>query len=420
MRLKLIIGISIFILHASLAIAGDHPSWRDSDYFDNVEIQCQSDATNDWTPEEQHYIDTLWEETLLYLDSYLKSITSATGKCRDSAEAIIQTYNPETGKKESRCIMKYRTMQLLAKHVLAILENPDKAKQCFAPERTAEGQFTPSEALYSLSPVAKWMQRPLLTDYYRKIGGEMGRRGIEFAESFHKIAAKTNSKTHFNRDITINGLPNLWASVGWVPMYSVKEMWTAGTPRFRSGYAYGEVMGPWGLLRIKSINGESVGAEIGMTVQVFDTTYPYHFHDSQEIYQTLTVPQCADQNQSYLMFWDNPALTLVKETDTHYYVEVDGARDDRWKKWFMNSDPDKDWLLYLERNAIHAFNTKAGCNAGLEDSGFVTVWARPTSRDANYLKGVTSICRLKDQALPIEDVNDPAAAVICKCRKWQY
>ena len=45
-------------------------------------------------------------------------------------------------------------------------------------------------------------------------------------------------------------------------------------------------MGPWGLLRIKEIDGELVGAEIGMTIQL-ESFYPYHFHHSQEIYMNI-------------------------------------------------------------------------------------------------------------------------------------
>ena len=47
-------------------------------------------------------------------------------------------------------------------------------------------------------------------------------------------------------------------------------------------------MGPWGKLRFKEIDGETVGAEIGMTVQLFNTSHSCHFHHPQEICIPLT------------------------------------------------------------------------------------------------------------------------------------
>lgn len=57
-------------------------------------------------------------------------------------------------------------------------------------------------------------------------------------------------------------------------------------------------MGPWGnRRRIDEIDGEKVARRFAMTVQLFNTSYPYHYHHPQEIYMTLTKPQCIDQNQ---------------------------------------------------------------------------------------------------------------------------
>ena len=76
----------------------------------------------------------------------------------------------------------------------------------------------------------------------------------------------------------------------WAGYRSTRKIHDAGGDRFRGGYLYAELMGPWGNLRIEEIDGEKVGAEIGMTVQLFNTSYPFHYHHPQEIYMTLTKP----------------------------------------------------------------------------------------------------------------------------------
>ena len=72
----------------------------------------------------------------------------------------------------------------------------------------------------------------------------------------------------FPFDITANALPHLWSSAGWVPMYAWdSERNKKNFLKTRGMYAYAEVLGHWGLIRIDEINGEKVGAEIGMVNQ---------------------------------------------------------------------------------------------------------------------------------------------------------
>lgn len=340
-------------------------------------FKCQEDVPEQtWSDEEQKHVDLFWKETLSYLDGYLAVLETPSGACLDSAEATIQTFAAATGEKQSRCILKYRDMELLAKHLRAILGEPEKAKACFDPQKnyTAFQLYTPNERLREKSEVAKWLDRPLLTDYFAKMGGPIGKAGLELNENFVDIASKTDTKARWKRDVSINGLPHLWSSVGWIPFYAENE--EGRNERFRGGYLYAEVMGPWGNLRIEEIDGEPVGAEIGMTVQVFDSSYPFHYHHPQEIYVTLTSPQCVDQNKYMVLHWDSDQLQQDR-VDDGWAVTVDGSAD-AWKRWFKDQDPTNEWLTYFERNAIHAFHLKEGCNATIENAGLVTVWARST------------------------------------------
>ncbi|MCZ4305439.1 dimethylsulfonioproprionate lyase family protein [Zoogloeaceae bacterium G21618-S1] len=379
-----------------------------------AEFVCQDDVKpRTYSAAEQKLVDQFWSESLTYLGQYLKTIETPTGQCKDSAEATIQTFDAKTGKQQTRCIMKYRDMELLAKHLSAIIAEPDKAKRCFDPQKDYDAfpLYTPSAKVQALSPVSTWLQRPLLTDYYRKMGGAIGEAGLALNENFVAVTSRTDTTAHWSHDISIKGLPTLWSSVGWIPFYA--ENPAAGTDRFRGGYLYAELMGPWGNLRIKEIDGETVGAEIGMTVQLFNTSYPFHYHHPQEIYMTLTKPQCIDQNKYMVMHWDSDEFKHAR-TETGWRVEIDGAND-RWKKWFANQDAKHEWLTYFERNAIHAFHAKEGCNQTIENSGLVTVWARSTAQDNEQS---TRLCNPASGPMGPKGLP-PHEKAVCELRDWK-
>lgn len=379
-----------------------------------AEFKCQDDVPKaSYTAEDQTHLDQFWNETLLYLDAYLDVLKTPTGACKDSAEATIQTFDSTTGGKQSRCILKYRDMELMAKHLQAILDEPEKAKACFDPQKnyTAFQLYTPNVKLQEMSEVSRWLDRPLLVDYFKKIGGEVGKAGFDLNGNFVSITSKTDTQAHWKRDVSINGLPNLWSSVGWIPFYAENE--EARNERFRGGYLYAEVMGPWGNLRIENIDGEPVGAEIGMTVQLLNSSYPYHYHHPQEIYLTLTKPECVDQNKYVVLDWDSDQLHQQRTKDG-WLVTIDGSSD-AWKKWFKNQDPTQEWLTYFERNAIHAFHLKEGCNASIENSGLVTVWARSTARDNQQS---TRLCRPADGKPHVDDMM-PWTKAVCELKNWK-
>lgn len=377
-------------------------------------FKCQDNVPDSsYSADEQKLVDQFWEETLAYLEAYVEALQTPTGNCKDSAEATIQTFDTATGEKMSRCILKYRDMELLAKHLRAVLAEPEKAKACFDTQKnyTEFQLYTPNAELQSMSPVSRWLDRPLLTEYFSDMAGPVGEAGLELNENFVEIVSKTDTQAHSARDVSINGLPNLWASVGWIPFYAENE--NARNDRFRGGYVYAEVMGPWGNLRIAEIDGEPVGAEIGMTAQLFDSSYPYHFHHPQEVYMTLTKPQCIDQNTYMVMHWDSDVLEQER-VEGGWAVTVDGS-DGAWKTWFKDQDPSQEWLTYFERNAIHAFHLKEGCNATIENSGLVTVWARSTARDNQQS---TRLCRPADGEPHVNEMM-PWTRAVCDLQDWK-
>ncbi|MGY9003150.1 MAG: dimethylsulfonioproprionate lyase family protein [Rhodospirillales bacterium] len=375
-----------------------------------AEFTCNSDVpTESYSPEEQALVDTYWDEVLTYLGAYHAVLTQPSGRCLDSAEAVIQTYDGHTGTQQSRCIMRYSDVKQVMSHVKAVLDEPEKAKACFDPQKPDANPmlYTPSVTVQQSTKVSRWLNRPLLTDYYREMGGEVGQSGLELNKNFLEITTRTNALPHWPTDVSINGLPVLWSSVGWLPMYSKRP--DAINKRFRGGYLYAEVMGPYGNLRIDTIDEEKVEAEIGLTVQLFNSAYPFHHHDPQEIYINLTLPKCVDQNTYALMHWDNPALIQERRNDG-WAVHVDGASG-AWKQWFRNLNTRTGWLAYIERNAIHAFFLKEGCNQTIENSGLVTSWARTTSRTSDQN---THIC---EPALAGGESMMPWTKGICHIRE---
>ena len=118
-----------------------------------AEFVCQDDVkAHVYSAAEQELVDRFWAESLTYLGQYLKTLETPTGQCKDSAEATIQTFDSRTGKQQTRCIMRYRDMELLAKHLGAVLAEPDKAKRCFDPQKDYDAftLYTPSAKVQEL------------------------------------------------------------------------------------------------------------------------------------------------------------------------------------------------------------------------------------------------------------------------------
>jgi hypothetical protein len=378
-----------------------------------AEFLCQNDVPSaPLAGSERKLVDQFWAESLIYLRLYLKALETPTGQCMRSAEAVVQTDRSETGEAQKHCILEYRDVQLMAKHIRAILSEPSKAKTCFDAQKNYKtiSLYTPSAQVRQLSATSVWINRPLLTDYYRKMGGTIGASGTELNENFVTIASRTATDSHWSSDVGIKGLPTLWSSVGWIPMYAENPQ--AGSDRFRGGYLYAEMMGPWGNLRIAEIDGEKVGAEIGMTVQLSNTFYPYHYHHPQEVYMTLTRPQCVGQNKHMIINWDSSQFKHMRKADG-WTVEIDGSND-RWKKWFVDQDSENEWLTYSERNAVHAFDLTEGCNETVKNTGLVTVWARSTSRDNEQ---ATRFCR-NDDGREKNHQQRPGVKTVCKLHNW--
>ncbi len=380
----------------------DVPDFLDADDIANAEFKCLTDPVQ-YSSSDQKYVDILWDETLSYLNAYAKALTNdANSGCINSDSAIYET----AGGVKRMCIMDRRDMKLMVKNIYQVINNPEKAKQCFSAREDVDWIYSPGGELEQKSSVAKWLKRTTFEEFFDKkvTNEEVKEYGRQFAKNFYKMVTGADLKmpASFPYDVSANSLPNLWASVGWFPMYAEdSERNKRNFLNIRGGYAYAEVFGPWGLLRIDEINGEKVGAEVGMVAQSVDTFYPYHNHAISEIYYTMREPACVNQFKNFAIREDNELVKTVREDDRQRVISFDTGMADEHRMW-VSTAPGKDPLTYFHQNTIHAFDIDGSCEARPEEKAMVTVWARSNAHDRRNDYGTTLLC--ESQSKP----NTPA------------
>ncbi|QYJ93546.1 hypothetical protein [Shewanella spartinae] len=384
--------IALSLLSANGAMAASLPDFLDQQDIDNAEFKCLG-APVEYSAADQKYVDMLWDETLTYLKAYAIALTNGENShCLNSDEALFDT----TQGGQKICIMDRRDMKLMVKNIYQVINNPDKAKQCFGAREEVNWIYNPGGELTKHSPVAQHFKRTSFDEFFKTkvTNKEVQKLGKTFTKNFAKMVTGDEVKmpSAFPYDISANALPNLWAAAGWFPMYAEESKRNdKNFNNIRGGYAYAEIFGHWGLLRIDEINGEKVGAEVGMTVQSVDTLYPYHNHAISEIYYNMRVPACTNQFKSFAVRADSPLLTTVKEDDKMRRVQFDAAQHNGHTQWLAGSSQ-QDSLLYFHQNTIHAFDVDGSCEAKPEERAIVSVWARSNAHDKRNDYGTTLLC----------------------------
>ncbi|MBU3021205.1 dimethylsulfonioproprionate lyase family protein [Aestuariibacter sp. A3R04] len=351
----------------------------------------------------------LWSQTLTYLQGVREILTENNG-CNDGPLAVVET-NDGGGNVARQCVTKYQDVQKAIKHLDSVLKEPDAARKCFDTQKHYDAfpLYSANDDIKAKSTVAAWLDRPTLVAFYQQKSGELKDAGLSLANDFWAILQQSKMPYYLKTDISVRQLPDLWAAVGWLPFYADSEK--AHNVRFRGGYAYAEVMGPWGLLRIKTIDGEPVGAEIGMTVQLSDTFYPYHYHHPQEFYMPLTSASCGDEHLFFVAQEDSALFERHSRQDG-FYIDADPSAD--LPAWFIPQSPNGNNFTYFERNAIHAFNVGKGCSN--QPSGLVSVWGRTTARDNEQS---TRLCEVVEKRSVARNA-EPHSRYICNPTKWEY
>ncbi len=400
--MRMLVMMLLLLVTAGWAEADQLPNFLDRAEIENAEFTCLT-AKASYAPAEQKHIDVLWAETLKYLEAFSVALTTGTAEgCRHSDEAIYET----TDGLARMCVMDQRDMQLMVKHIYQVLHNPDKAKECFGAREDVDWIYSPGGELEANSPVAQWLNRMTFQEFFetKVTNPDVRARGESFTRNFYKMVVGDDitMPPHFPFDVSARALPNLWAAVGWFPMYGEdSERNKRNFIDVRGGYAYGEVFGHWGLLRIDEINGEKVGAEVGMTAQSVDTFYPYHNHAISEMYYTMREPACVNQFKTFAVRESNPLVKTVSENETTRVISFDTGMPNEHRMWSTSAN-DRDPLVYFHQNTIHAFEVDGDCEAKPEEKALVSVWARSNAHDTRNDYGTTLLC--ESQARP----NTPA------------
>ncbi|KPM32151.1 Hypothetical protein I595_1800 [Croceitalea dokdonensis DOKDO 023] len=371
------------------------PDFLDKAEIENFDCNCLEKEVN-YTKQEQKYVDILWEESLQYLKAYAIALTTSTGNCVDSDQAIYETVDGH----KKLCVMDEKDMRLMVKHIYLVLLNQDKAKKCFAARKDLDWLYSPGGKARENSIVDQWLDRMTLEEFFKQkvADPEVRQAGVSFANNFNKMITGDDIElpSNFPYDISANALPNLWSAVGWVPMYAEEsERNVRNFKKTRGGYAYGEIFGHWGLLRIDEINGEKVGAEIGMVVQAVNTFYAYHNHAISEMYHTIRKPACVNQFKTFAIDEDNPAVNTVYEDKSLRRIQFDTNVPQEYMMWSTGA-ADNQPFVYFHRNTIHAFEVDGNCEAKPEEKALVTIWARSNAADRRNDYGTTLLCESAD------------------------
>ncbi|PLY07380.1 MAG: hypothetical protein C0625_06490 [Arcobacter sp.] len=144
--------------------ASELPNFLDKKDIINAEFKCLG-TTKKYNKEEQKHIDVLWDETLSYLNAYAQALTnSSQSQCLNSDEAMIDSTN---GVKKM-CIMDRRDMKILVNNIYQVVNNPDKAKECFSAREDVSWIYSPGEEIEKNSPVAQWLNRTTFEEFFDK------------------------------------------------------------------------------------------------------------------------------------------------------------------------------------------------------------------------------------------------------------
>ncbi|MEG2432887.1 MAG: hypothetical protein RSB25_14665, partial [Acinetobacter sp.] len=150
----------------------------------NATFTCRN-APQHYSASEQQHIDELWADTLAFLQGFADTLTSPdnTGSCRFSGNAITETNTLALTGPKRQCITENQDVQDLLKEIYSVLNNKDEAFKCFTPQKDVDGLYSPGGALTQNSPVATWLNRKTLGDYFRnQQDSTLRKEGIFFGQ----------------------------------------------------------------------------------------------------------------------------------------------------------------------------------------------------------------------------------------------
>jgi hypothetical protein len=331
-----------------------------------IEIVCLEGTT---AAPQAPETEALFAETMAYLEVWRASMTQPGEGCETSRVALsTRGHDIRTG-----CIEDAAFIEVF-EHVGRMLAHPEATRACFDPlalgvESKAFRGAAPSVAAQEAAR-AMGVERPLLTELFAHEGA-LGAKLAQMEGDYDRAIARLGPRDHLPGDVSPKALPRLWAAAGWVAFYSDEE--AAGSDDFRGSYMYTELMGPWGMIRVDTVDGEVFQGEIGLTYQGAGSFYLPHLHYPQEIYATLSEPAC--DRQFEVAFQPQSELTAGETFSPSGH-------------WVDGSDP-AIWAYYEGRETLHAFRA-SDCEGQATDNALISMWARAQVRDGT--DQATHIC----------------------------
>lgn len=371
-----------------------------------VSFKCSENVADEnvFLGTESRFAEKLYDETLTYLNGYVELLEEKSSNCSTGAKLTTQNVTP----KSEICSEKVARVRQIIRHSRVILDNPKQFSACFdfATNLANVESFTPSMDIQNVSPVAKHANRILLDDFYEKAGlnSIVTRTGVELSRDFRHITNENIVNDQKFIKMSAINLPNLWFAVGWNPMYS-SRLEPALSERFRGGYLYAEVVGPVGLLRVDSIEGEPFNLELGMTVQISDSWYPYHFHDPMEIYIDISERSCEGKDTSAFINLRQSGLGDSIGGRRNAILLGPGGLSASFSPSYLGQ------IKYFERDTIHSFKVPEACSEH-DPYGLISIWSRLSASD-DYSNQATYICNPLDPQFVQRPIPPERSEFIC-------
>ena len=164
-----------------------------------------------------------------------------------------------------------------------------------------------------------------------------------------------------------NGNRRIFANAGWIPMYARKKSrldFPTMDDNFRGRYAYTELVGPTGMLRVNTVNEVDFNVMIGAAIQGDGTFYAPHKHLSPELYIPL-----------------RKSCHKLREVDRGALVQSMkfGFVTDHLAPLTIDDYPNIWWI----GPSVHHFFKVGNCYGNKEQRGLVMIWARTDTSDLN-------------------------------------
>ncbi|MDC0253666.1 hypothetical protein OAK75_02125 [Bacteriovoracales bacterium] len=316
-----------------------------------VRVECLNKTKAPHTKENE----ALFKQVILYLKKFHNLLSSPMKGCK-RASVLISTDPSISRKQRTKCVGELDTVMTQLKHVKAVIDNPKVFRKCFDPMMNGLHKdfrgLTPHKNMINQSKVAKKLGRS--TAKKLTAPAKLRRHIDAYAKKWKDGLKYINNKKGSRYNFGLKDLKDLWMSAAWIPFYVSRE--DAGSAKFRGGYYYTEIAGAYGMLRIKSINGELFDHEIGLTNQRKGTFYQGHYHKAQELYATIADSKC-EKSQEFFVF----------DTKGKKYTRS------QLKKFYAPTSTKVNPIAFIESGYLHSFNPKT-CPDGT--IGFISVWMR--------------------------------------------